>query len=80
MPIHVMRDHPQHTIGMLGGTWSADLRRKNSRKYWKDSWKRILQDRLAYASRELRETDQKLLQRYYRGINAKGFKIATKLF
>ena len=59
-----MRDHPQHTIGMLAGTWSADLRRKNSRKYFKDSWKRILQDPLAYSSRKLREVDQEILGRY----------------
>ena len=64
MPIHVMRDHPLHTIGMLGGTWSADLRRKNSRKYFKDIWKRILKDPLTYSSRKLRDVDQEILGRY----------------
>ena len=64
-----MRDHPQHTIGMLAGTWSADLRRKNSRKYFKDSWKRILQDPLAYSSRKLREVDQEILGRYIHNQN-----------
>ena len=64
-----MRDHPSHKIGMLGGTWSADLRRKNSRKYFKDSWNRILKDPLAYSSRKLREVDQEILGRYIHNQN-----------
>jgi hypothetical protein len=62
-PIHVMRDHPQHTIGMLGAAWDADLNRKNSREYWKEAWEKMMKDPLIYAAREKHGSDQFLLQR-----------------
>ena len=62
-PIHVMRDHPQHTIGMLGAAWDADLSRNNSRKYWMNAWKSMLKDPLAYSSRDKHGPDQSLLEK-----------------
>ena len=63
-PIHVMRDHPQHTIGMLGAAWDTDLTRKKSRLRWKQAWSRMLKDPLAYAARNKHGSDQTLLDRY----------------
>ena len=62
-PIHVMRDHPQHTIGILGAAWDTDLTRENSRKGWSDAWKRMLKDPLINAKRDKHGPDQFLLQR-----------------
>ena len=58
-----MRDHPQHTIGMLGAAWDADLVRKNSRKYWKHAWKLMLKDPLAYEPKDKHGPDQFLLEK-----------------
>ena len=63
-PIHVMRDHPQHTIGMLGAARDTDLTRKKSRLRWKQAWSRMLKDPLAYAARDKHGSDQTLLDRY----------------
>ena len=62
-PIHVMRDHPQHTIGMLGAAWDADLTRKHSREYWKEAWHKMVKDPLLYTGRGSHGADQFLLQK-----------------
>ena len=58
-----MRDHPQHTIPILAGTWDTDLTRKKARRNWKEVWRRMLKDPLAYAPREKHGSDQFLLER-----------------
>ena len=58
-----MRDHPQHTIPILAGTWDTDLTRKKARSSWKQAWRKMLKDPLAYAARDKHGSDQFLLER-----------------
>ena len=61
-PIHSMRDHPYHTVPLLGGTWGARITDKTIRQKWKETWEGILEDKLAYAPRTAKGPDQDLLR------------------
>ena len=58
-----MRDHPEHTASMLGGSWDTDMTRKQVRVEWKNAWTRIFQDPLLYAGRDKNGPDQAILER-----------------
>ncbi|CAB4066024.1 unnamed protein product [Lepeophtheirus salmonis] len=62
--LHIMRDHPFHNVPILGGLWGANLTNKESRILWEISWKNILLDSGAWASRFSRGSDQVLLKKY----------------
>ena len=67
--LHVMRDHPAHSVPMLGGMWGA-LRTK-SREAWKDVWddiwSAIIADPLSQSDRGTKGPDQTLLSRHVWG-------------
>ena len=63
-PIHVMRDHPYHTIGMLGAGWDTDLTRKDARLSWETAWKQMFKDDILYAGRDKHGPDQAILEKY----------------
>lgn len=58
-----MRDNPQHTIGMLGASWSTDLTRKDARVEWENAWTRMLKHPIMYAARNRHGPDQDMLER-----------------
>lgn len=60
---HVMRDHPDHGVPMLGGMWGW-RRATRTRPDWDSVWKRLLRDPLAKAPRSEWGHDQTLLRRY----------------
>jgi len=60
--LHSMRDHPQHSIPILGGTWGARLTSSKARQKWQKSWKMILKHKMAHSPRNATGPDQKLLQ------------------
>lgn len=62
--VHVMRDHPGHSIGILGGTWAVNLNRSQIRSQMLESFKSILKDKLAFHPRNRSGPDQTLLTRY----------------
>ena len=67
--LHVMRDHPQHSVPMLGGLWGAQL--SGSRKVWGDFWREIwtdiIADPLSQSGRGDKGPDQTLLGRHVWG-------------
>ena len=63
-PVHVMRDAPSHASPMLAGMWGARLEDVNIRRLWAGAWDRILEDKLALASREKKGPDQDILDKY----------------
>ena len=67
--VHVMRDHPQHNVPMLGGLWGAQLigSRKVWGDVWKDIWTKIIADPLSKSDRGNKTPDQTLLSRYVWG-------------
>lgn len=62
LSFHVMRDHPDHGVPMLGGMWGWKAR--GTRPDWDSVWKRLLRDPLARAPRSEWGHDQTLLRRY----------------
>ena len=62
--LHAMRDHPQHTVPILGGGWGARLDTEDRRERWRTSWSRMLSDSDLYAGPQHKGPDQKLLQRH----------------
>ena len=67
--LHVMRDHPAHSVPMLGGMWGA--LRTESREAWKDVWddiwSAIIADPLSQSDRGTKGPDQTLLSRHVWG-------------
>ena len=63
-PVHVMRDSPDHAASMLGGMWGARMEDDNIRRLWAGHWDRMLEDKLAFASREVKGPDQNILDKY----------------
>ena len=49
---------------MLGGMWGARLEDVNIRRLWAGAWDRILENKLALASREKKGPDQDILDKY----------------
>ena len=41
---HMMRDHPEHNIGMLGSAWGVKLTKEEVRLKWEKAWKSGCQD------------------------------------
>ncbi len=64
MPLHSMRDHPNHNTPLLGAAWGADLRRRNAREKWKKSWSKIFEDPLTYEPRTAKGPDQTILTKW----------------
>ena len=60
---HVMRDHPNHDIQMLGGTWGVK-RTKKVRQELLTSLKKMLKDPKFYATRQKAGPDQQILKKY----------------
>ena len=69
-PFHVMRDHPHHALQILGGMWTANVTSSIMRDLWKGSFIGILNDNLAYVTRQdknrniVKGPDQKILAGY----------------
>jgi hypothetical protein len=62
---HIMRDHPDQGIAMLGSMWGwKENGSGESRKMWKEAWRKGLKDKLAWASRREWGPDQTFLRRY----------------
>lgn len=61
--IHVMRDNPNHGTSMMGGMWGTKLNRTVRAKF-KESFRAIFKDGIAYANRSLGGWDQIALRRY----------------
>ena len=70
LSIHSMRDHPYHSIELLGASWGTDLTRKlrgqkiTAREAWKMSWKHMLKNPITYSKRNAWGPDQKILTKY----------------
>jgi hypothetical protein len=67
--LHVMRDHPQHDVPMLGGLWGAQTTgaRKVWGEVWKNIWTNIIADPLSKSDRGKKGPDQTLLARHVWG-------------
>ena len=78
-PIHSMRDHPHHGVGMVGASWGTDLTRKvnatntqlspnmhlrKARLIWKLAWRYMKKDKMIHARRNRWGPDQNLLTKY----------------
>ena len=67
--LHVMRDHPEHDVPMLGGLWGTQM--TGSRKVWGEVWTNIwtdiIADPLSQADRGKKGPDQTLLARHVWG-------------
>ena len=67
--LHVMRDHPFHSVPMLGGLWGTST--NGSRKVWRDVWEgiwiNIIADPLSKSGRDKKGPDQTLLARHVWG-------------
>ena len=69
-PIHSMRDHPGHGIGMVGASWSTDLTRKvngtrfTARTAWKWAWNHMKKDISVHARRNRWGPDQHILSKW----------------
>ena len=62
---HIMRDHPDQGIPMLGSMWGwKEDGKGESRKRWKQAWREGLKDKLAWAGRGEWGPDQTFLRRY----------------
>ncbi len=59
-----MRDHPNHDIPMMGGTWGAKLVRKRIRNAFSKSMSEIFRSKLFDAPQKERSHDQTILQRF----------------
>ena len=70
LSLHSMRDHPYHSVELLGASWGTDLTRKlrgtkiNARMAWKIAWKYMLEDPITYSKRNSWGPDQKILAKY----------------
>jgi hypothetical protein len=62
--VHIIRDHPNHDIPMMGGIWGAKLTRKTVRNSFSKSMKALFRSELFNASQEERSHDQAALQRF----------------
>jgi hypothetical protein len=63
MDFHIMRDHPQHDIQILGGTWGIKLVKPEIRQKMSLSIRKMFGKDEFYASREHSGPDQKILKR-----------------
>ena len=67
--LHVMRDHPFHSVPMLAGLWGT--RKTGSSEVWRDVWKEIwtdiIADPISVSDRGKKEPDQTLLSRHVWG-------------
>ena len=61
---HVMRDHPQHDVPILGGTWGIKLEKNKIRQKIKMSIEAMKKNPIFYASRSKAGPDQDALRRY----------------
>ena len=61
---HVLRDHPQHGIHILGGTWGVKLTKPTIRKSMVNAMKRMFKHPKFYAPRDKAGPDQDMLSRY----------------
>ena len=62
---HIMRDHPDQGIPMLGSMWGWKKNKNGySRKLWRTTWKKALKDELLWASRKKWGPDQSFLRKY----------------
>jgi hypothetical protein len=62
--VHSMRDHPAHSVPLLGAAWGARLTQPNIRHKWARSWERMLADPQCWAGRQAKGPDQELLTRH----------------
>ena len=69
-PIHTMRDHPGHGVGMVGSLWGTDLTRDmldskgtkhKARRAWQWAWKHMLKDKKVHARRDRWGPDQDII-------------------
>ena len=62
---HMMRDHPQHSINILGSGWGTWLRDDAVRNQWREAWGKAKDDaQVMWAARHLVGPDQGFLRRY----------------
>ena len=62
--IHIMRDHPDHGVQMLGGTWGAKLDQQFVREDFNNSFRKMFKDPIFYTSRRTGGSDQTILKKY----------------
>ena len=62
--IHIMRDHPDHGVQMLGGTWGAKLDQQFVRENFNNSFRKMFKDPIFYTSRRKGGSDQTILKKY----------------
>ena len=67
LSLHAMRDHPWHTVPIMGGGWGAKLDTQTRRDNWNSSWTAMLADSKLYSSPASKGPDQDLLGRYVWG-------------
>ena len=62
---HIMRDHPDQGIPMLGSMWGwRETGSGNSRALWGEAWRKGLKDEISWANRKDWGPDQNFLRRY----------------
>ena len=63
---HVMRDHPDHCVAILGCSWGVKLQRPSTRKLYRESFYKSMNDTsLSYAPRTSYQPDQRILTKYF---------------
>ena len=62
--LHAMRDHPFHTVPIMGGGWGAKLDTQTRRDNWRLTWDNMLTDARLYSGSDKKGPDQDLLHRY----------------
>jgi len=62
---HMMRDHPQHSINILGSGWGTWLKNRKLRIQWREAWVKAKADaQVMWAARNSVGPDQGFLRRY----------------
>jgi hypothetical protein len=62
--LHVMRDHPQHNVAIMGGAWGARLTMPEARDRWARAWAAMAADPMCWSARGSKGPDQTLLARH----------------
>ena len=62
--LHAMRDHPWHTVSIMGGGWGAKLDTQHRRDNWDLTWDKMMSDSRLYSGSDKKGPDQDLLHKY----------------
>ena len=61
---HVMRDHPDHGVPMLGSAWGTKLNVEGVRQKWENSWEKAFHKRYLWARKDAWGPDQNFLENF----------------